>query len=222
LPARAAVTTDVAEVATVFINHFDGPTQLFGDLFIEQTTSLDPVVDPNSLFPIVIDPNDPPDPPASLATTSRRVRGQLSGCGEFLDQFNQLVFRCFGGGIDQPMAEGDLTFDAVPLPGNAFTFSMSVTVAGPFGDPLVFDIDGAFAEPRNTGLGACPGCANVNPWMNEGRVHVDLDHYEALISRTGYQGGVAIDAPGFLDEFITNGTSANYSLQRRTHADAEI
>ena len=222
LGARADVGAALTDNAWVSIFYSDDSTYITGDLWIESATSPAPAIDPDSLFPIVIDPNDPPEPPVALTETTQTLRGYLNGCGELEDEFGNPTFRCFGGDFEQPFAPGDLTFDGVPLPGNAMTFSATVEIDGPFGDPMFVDLDGSFAEPRNTVFDPCPTCTSVNPWIHDGATHVDVDAYDALIVRNGYDGSVAVTAPDMFTGTVPAGAGMYYYTALSAHADAEI
>jgi len=219
--ARADVTTSTTESANVQFFYADGPTQIYGEARITSTTSPAPAADPGSLFPIVIDPNDPPAPPAALTETVQELNGYVNGCGEFDDGFGNPTFRCFGSSFDQPLAPGEVTFDGVPLPGNAMTFSVTVEIDGPFGDPMLIDLDGTFAEPSSTGYGSCPTCTDVNPWMHDGTTHVDVDSYQSLLYRSGYDGVVSMSSPDLFTGAVPADAGMYYYLAHELHADAE-
>lgn len=221
LGARADVTTSLTEAVNVQLFYAEGPTQIYGEAWITSTTTPAPAADPGSLFPIVIDPNDPPEPPAAVAETTQQLRGYLNGCAEFDDGFGNPTFRCFGSDFDQPLEPGEVTFDSVPLPGNAMTFSVTVEVDGPFGDPMLVDLDGAFAEPSNTGYGGCPLCADVNPWMHDGTTHIDVESYQSLLYRNGYEGGVNVTAPDLFIGSVPATGGMYYNLSQTAYADAE-
>lgn len=220
--ARADVSTSLTEAANVQIFYTDAPNYLYGEAWITSTTTPAPAADPGTLFPIVVDPNDPPEPPAAATELTQQLRGYLTGCGEFEDAFGNPTFRCFGGNFDQALEPGEVTFDSVPLPGNAMTFSVTVEVEGPFGDPMLVDLDGAFAEPSSTGYGACPLCTDVNPWMHDGTTHVDVDSYQSLIYRNGYDGTVSLNAPDLFTGSVPADGGMYYYLSLATHADAEV
>lgn len=218
---QADVSTQTLETGFVSFGWNDGPDYLYGEVWISSTSDLDPSVDPGSVFPIVIDPNDPPEPPVSATSSTVRASGYVNGCLEVLDEFNDPTYRCFGSNIDEPLTSDEVSFDGVPLPGNAYTFSFDTTIDGPVGEPVPLSLSGSFAKPDDTYIGVCPMCVRVNPWMHEGTTHADIRHSETILSRSGYRGGVSLELDLFEDPILTD-AGGYYTLTRETTAGAEI
>lgn len=219
--ATADVATSLTETYNANVFWGDGPSQIWGSLQIDVTTTPAPAVDPGSLFPIVIDPNDPPTPPASATEVTRRLTGYLSGCVETEDQWGNPTYRCFGGSFDQQLDADEVTLDGVPLPGNAVTFATTVEISDPWGQPASVAIGGELYEPFDTATGLCATCVRANPWLHDGRAHLDLRSDQVLLSRSGYEGELQVTVPFVSSDPLPFDIGAWYLLRHALTADAD-
>jgi hypothetical protein len=118
-PTASARTRDVIYIS---VASYLPSGQIGGWLEFTRTTEPGPSVDPNSLFPIVVDPNDPPEPPASAATETWTGYGYLYLCDWYAGGCSELQLT----GDDAPT----LTIDDLPAPGNAIDWSITGVVDG--------------------------------------------------------------------------------------------
>jgi hypothetical protein len=215
--ANPSVTT--RESASTSFAIVDGTSSLFGTINVEATTVPSSNVDPNDLFPIIVDPNDPP---SAGTETEYRLYSYLSGCAVFPSPSGP-TFRCFGGSHVGLISSDAVTFENLPLPGNRVTLDLDVVIPGPFADLLNVDMQIELAEPTHTQQNACPMCPSVNPWTNGTRVHLDVRDDQGVLYRSGYSGEAHVTLPEvFGPETQTAGVGGSYSLSRAWSADVEV
>lgn len=129
--------------------------------------------DPNDLFPLTVDPNDPPAAPSVLAES---VVGNI------------YVTRCifplcsFGSVALDP---DSITFDDVPQSGNAFDIEASVPISGTLGAQTI-DVTLRLDRPGFTALTTPNAQVNPNAWLDEGQPHFDMTAYVPVFQRNGY------------------------------------
>lgn len=225
LPSSAAATTDLVESIPL---NFDvnepienGFLWMFGNLSIEVVSRVAPSADPGSLFPIVIDPNDPPTPPAAATDVTRQLRGVIHGCLEIYEP--EYSFRCYDVGIDEPLAESELTIGSVPLPGNDIHLATTLEVVDHFGDPHEIDLAATLERPSETSTGLCAHqCANVNPWISGGDAHIGVSHGDVILFRNGYAIEMNLTSPVLIPQPVSVNAWGAYVLQRRTSVGADV
>lgn len=185
----------------------DGVIGLY--LTFERVTTPEAGLDPNGLFPIVIDPNNPPEPPASATSETWSLQGYVYMC-----DWN--VGWCEDRGLTSADASL-LSIEDSPLAGNA----MHVTgmVALPSG-PV--EVDLRAAKPQVTRLWTDNTIVHPNVWQDGSDVHAGTDTYAPLLTRHTYSVTGTIDAPLGGGSLTYGGASFNRDAQAFTSADATL
>lgn len=181
-PAQAddpSATAQIRDHGQVYASFYEG--NLGVDLYLNYERKITPglAVDPGSVFPITIDPNDPPEAPASLVTESLTFSGFVFAC--------EWSVGCWNRSIDvDSVPAGFFTFEDSPLPGNALTLSGSLSLEdGPY--PLDLAIDLRADRPAVTRLWTDNTIVHPNVWADGSDVHVGSDTYAPLLTRHTYE-----------------------------------
>lgn len=175
--ANPTASADIRDQGFIGGSFYNGTISVGGQANFYRTTSIDPSVDPNSLFPIIIDPNDPPEPPVGATSETLTVSGNIGIC-------NYAVFGCSNFNFSN-LTGGTLVFDDLPLAGNSITWTMSGIATGGLG-PQPISISLTAARPAYTGLDPFNGNHQVNPWIDGSDVHVNESSFTRLFSRNQY------------------------------------
>lgn len=215
IPASANPTAsvDIRDQGAIGGSYYDGAISAGGQIFFSRTTTVDPSADPNSLFPIIVDPNDPPEPPASATSETLTVGGNLSIC-----TFG--VFACSYASFSD-LTGSSLTFDDLPLAGNSVTWTTTAVATGGLGpQPMTMTLTAA--RPSYTGLDPFNGSQQVNPWIDGSDAHVSESSFTRLFARSQYivTGSVQttfgtfalVGSYAFFDRYLQTAASADATL----------
>jgi len=188
----------------------------FVDLFFryERRTTPAPAVDPGSVFPITIDPNDPPAVPANAVTEEVTLDGYASIC--------EWSTGCWGTYLSQDsVPAGFLSFDDAPLPGNAITVSGTLTLDdGPV--PVEVTIQMRGARPAVTRLWTDNTIMHPNVWADGSEVHAGTDTYVPLLTRHTYSTTGSATSMFGSSPLGNGGFDFNRTVEAFTSADATL
>lgn len=177
-PASAAPPSATGRIrdtgyAEVYSDGPDGFAYAF--MNYEVISEPDPAFDPGSLFPIVVDPNNPPVLPANVVQDSFILSGYMTVCDWSI-----------GTCSDGPISNADmLSIEATPLPGNAIRIAGTVNLDGGLG-PIDLPIDVRAARPAVTRLWTDNAIVHPNIWTDGDQAHAGTDTYAPLITRHTY------------------------------------
>ena len=217
VPAHAdepSVTSRVRDTGQVF-GWFPMPNG-HADIYLnyQRTTTPAPSVDPGSIFPITIDPNDPPETPANAVTESLTLQGWISTCDWNIGCWSAYL-------TEASVPEGFLSFDDAPLPGNAITVSGTLSLEdGPF--PLDVTIQIRGARPDVTRLWTDNTVLHPNVWVDGSDAHAGTDTYAPLITRHTYSASGSVSSALGTVPAQSAGFDFNRSVEAFTSVDATV
>lgn len=208
----APPAADVTITQTFFLGAHKQLPNGYLNLNLHVSRELKPAAgfDPNDLFPLVVDPNAPPSvtPPGVEQTV--RISGGISEC-----QYPNCSSLFLNNVTATP---GQVTFEDLPLLGNAVTISLSGLGGGSLGAyPMQATL--RFARPAQTGLREEVD-PYANPWVDGSQAHVDARVFKPLFFRgtytsvtgslSGYSGTHTPSSSfGTSDAYLTAGASAD-------------
>lgn len=184
MPGSAA-TTEIRQHDNLFGQATSQPVPNgaynYVSFYLQRQRTLSPSASPGTLFPIVIDPNSPPTPPASAFTETLSGNVFVGGC---LPNTG-----CWGEQV--PLSKVTLTVEEAPFLANAVTIAFTTTVQGnvPFTATLRFD------RPAYTTFGNVGTPPSVNPWTSGSNAHVEAGASRQVMVRYGYATVGSITGP---------------------------
>jgi hypothetical protein len=143
----------------------------------ERLTQLEPAVNPGPIFPITVDPNNPPAAPASAVSESVTIQG----AGLFYCDFDL-------GVCDQEFIspgtpnDGLITLEDSPLPGNAMNVVAEVDLSG-----VTVSIDARLARPGTTRLWTDNTILHPNVWQDGNTLSAKPEVIQPILTRHTYQ-----------------------------------
>lgn len=139
-----------------------------------RTTTPAPAVDPGSLFPVVIDPNNPPALPAGVTDEEISFSGQIFLC--------DLDWYCNFYSTTEPTG---VVIEDLPARGNSISWTESGVTTGGLGD-LPFTLTFTLSRPAQTRLAPFGGYQFANPWIEDSDIHFDARAWQPIMFRDGY------------------------------------
>lgn len=193
---------------------YNGSISVNANLNFTRTTSVGPSVDPNGLFPIVVDPNDPPEPPVSATSETLQVSGHVGIC-------NYAVFQCSNLFFSQLPTGSALTIEDLPAVGNSITWNIAAVANGSLGAvPVTATLTAA--RPAMSTTQPFGGSQQVNPWTDGSDVHAEVRSDTPILSRGAYTISGSFQTPfgtfpvqggyAFLNRFLHTEAVANATL----------
>lgn len=176
----------------------------------ERVITPGPTVDPGSLFPIVVDPNDPPEPPAGAIQESMTYSGYAIYCDWNIG--------CWDTGISNAtVPAGFLTIEDAPLAGNAITIDGALEMNGPM--PFTLDLNVRAARPGVTRLWTDNAVVHPNVWSDGSEAHAGTDTYVPLLTRHTYQVNGSATGPFGTVTSAYSGAGFNRQIDASTSID---
>lgn len=194
LPANAnpASSLQVRDTGMMEAHSSAGNKQSSVVLFYERVATLAPGATTGDIFPITIDPNDPPELPVAVTETRVTISGWAFVCDWDL-----------GGCSDRQIpagtpAETILTFEDQPMPGNAIAFDTTFQLGGNLG-AITLPLSIRATRPSATRLWTDNTVLHPNLWTEGRDAHAGVDLDQPLITRHGYTltGTIGGKAPTF-------------------------
>lgn len=182
VPAGAAPTADATtqESFRIMFESFEWPSVIFADLRLDREQTVEPSAEPPQIFPIVIDPNDPPEVPLTVSSERITVSGWVQLC-------NYELGYCLADSVSSlPLATGAASFEDLPMPGNTIQAEFEMDLMDPYINgvqtvSISFEASKPTATHTSVNMPSDP-----NAWTYGGAVHANASVRPLTMTRSGY------------------------------------
>lgn len=180
--ANPTATTSVRDLSQIQLTYYDPNSgySVGGYIRVDRATSVAPSANPGNVFPIVVDPNDPPEPGVSATEDEVYVDGQIGVC-TYQPYYG---YQCSRFDFDETHA-ASLEVEMLPAPGNALRWSISVVAQGNLG-PQPITVTGVAQRPGFSVTRPLDTELRINPWFDGAQAHVDTQAWIPVIDRYNY------------------------------------